>query len=251
MKDKEQILIKLMECAKIYDQYYKDKNFLIVYKEGNNIKYKQIAFRDRNFRHLVGIKTSRNITAKTFYYNCLNKKLSAEDIELRQDGSSIQKINVFKQLTYLMTSPSLIGNFNENGMQLRAEYFMGDTKKVLSVGFDNNNFGIPKTLLAMDIKKITNKAKKVETVFSKHINDSTYKEVTYKAKDVDLAKIIDQLSSHGISIDKNTLIEHRDETVSNQPKELPKSIMERIKYVKEVAKDQTPSGKKYYNNLDI
>lgn len=182
-KDKQSIIKELHRCAVIYDTYYANKNFLIVYKEGNQFMYKQLVFKKQNFKHLTGINTK--MSAEVFYTACLNQRLSSKDVELKSNGTTQLKLKVFPQMKSLFSVPTLIGDFNNNGFSLRVDYLMGDMKRIVSLGFkQNNEFDVPQSLLSEDVKKLTQKSHKVIAIWIKNVNETSYQDLGYIAKGI-------------------------------------------------------------------
>lgn len=55
--DKKAALKVVTTAAQKYEEYLRDKHFLIIYQQGKSKKSVTIGFRDMNFLHLTGIKT--------------------------------------------------------------------------------------------------------------------------------------------------------------------------------------------------
>jgi len=121
------------DAAKQYDERLKDRHFLVVYQEGSETKTVQLGFRDMNFLHLTGIKTT--LMAKHFYTACLDHKLAEKDIICYTKGETQQKLAVLPYLSEVLYSNCMIGYSINNGVYIEADYFVGNTKAVLSVGF--------------------------------------------------------------------------------------------------------------------
>lgn len=82
------------EAAKQYDVYLNDRHFMVVYQEGSEQKYVKFGFRDMNFLHLTGIKTT--LKAKQFYQVCLDHKLAEKDIVGFTKGSTNRNFPCFR-----------------------------------------------------------------------------------------------------------------------------------------------------------
>lgn len=73
-------------------------------------------------------------------------------------------------LSKLMSHHCLVGEFINSGVYIRADYFVGDTKAILSVGFRNGNrVDYPVTLYNEDVKRLSNPTNKVLAIFQKAI----------------------------------------------------------------------------------
>ena len=77
----------------------------------------------------------------------------------------------------------MIGYSINNGIYLKADYFVGDTKAVLSVGFRfGKTVDYPVTLYNGDVRKMISPVCKVLAIFSKAYDDKKYTECTYLSK---------------------------------------------------------------------
>ena len=179
--DKKAALKIMVEAAKSYEEKLNDKHFLIVYREGKDIKTVNVGFRDMNFLHMTGVKT--RLSAQQFYAACLESKLSKYDFEIDNEGKVQQKLMVLPYLAELLYHHCMIGDFINSGICIRADYFVGDAKAVLSVGFrTGKRTDFPVTLYKEDVRKLSQPTNKVLAIFSKHYKDRQYDNCTYLAK---------------------------------------------------------------------
>lgn len=174
----------IINAAKEYDSKLCDRHFLIIYKKDNQIESCEVGFRDYNFLHLTGIKTS--LSAQQFYNACINGKLSVNDISISSDGKTQQKLAVLPYLSELLYNRCMIGDFINSGISIRADYFVGDTKAIISVGFrSNSSVDFPVSLYNDDIRKLSNPTCQVLAIYSKRYNETNYTDITYCIKDFD------------------------------------------------------------------
>ncbi len=104
-----------------------------------------------HFLHLTGIKTK--MSASMFFSACVENRLSIKDISMDATGKTQQKLAVLPYLAELLYHNCMIGNFINSGIAIKADYFIGDTKATISVGFRQNGFAdIPVTLYHENIK---------------------------------------------------------------------------------------------------
>ena len=194
--DKKSALKIIIEAARNYDSYLNRKNFLIVYQEGQEVKYTEVGFRDMNFLHLTGVNTK--ISAQKFYEYCIANRLSENDFEIDKEGKVQRKLMVLPYLHELLYHNCIIGEFINSGIMIKADYFVGDTKLVLSVGFRREHENdIPVTLYSGDVRKLTNPTNKVLAIFVRSFPDGIYKKATYISKDVELDDLdLPQFDSH-------------------------------------------------------
>ena len=179
--DKKAALKIIAEAAKKYEEKLNDRHFLIIYCEGNDTKTASVGFRDMNFLHMTGVKT--RLSAQQFYAACLESKLSERDFEIDKQGKVQQKLMVLPYLADLLYHHCMIGDFINSGICIRADYFVGDTRAVLSVGFrSGKKTDFPVTLYNEDVRKLSQPTNKVLAVFSKYYKDQQYDDCTYLAK---------------------------------------------------------------------
>ena len=140
-----------------------------------------------NFLHLTGVKT--RLPAQQFYSACLSGKLSVKDIEVDTKGKIQQKLAVLPYLSELLYHNCMIGDFINSGIVIKADDFVGDTKAVLSVGFQHGKASnIPVTLYNENVKILSNPTCKVLAIFSKSYFSDYYEECTYLSKGCEIDK---------------------------------------------------------------
>ena len=84
----------------------------------------------------------------------------------------------------------MIGEFVNSGILIQSDYFVGDTKAVLSVGFRyGKTVDMPVTLYKENVKKLVKPVCKVLAIFKKPYNHQSYYECTYCSKGIDLSKL--------------------------------------------------------------
>ena len=194
-KDDASTVLKIViQAAKNYEMFLNKKHFCVVYQNGDNIDFVEIAFRDINFLHLTGIKTK--LSAKVFYSAALAGKLSKADILLDSKDKVRQKLIVLPYLHELLYNNCMIGNFINSGIYIKSDYFVGDTKAFLSLGFmKGKRKDIPVTLYNENIKILSRPVKKVIAIFIKKNIEKEYKECTYISKgqnEKDLLKLVNK-----------------------------------------------------------
>lgn len=173
---------------------------MVVYQEGSETKHVQFGFRDMNFLHLTGIETV--LKAKQFYKACLDHKLAEKDIINFTKGKTQQKLAVIPYLSDILYNNCMIGYSIDNGIYLQADYFVGNTKGILSIGF---RFGkmvdYPVTLYNGDVRKMISPACKVLAIFSKRYNEKKYNVCTYLSKGQQIEKLkLDKASRNLINV---------------------------------------------------
>lgn len=186
--DKKAALRIIVNAAKKYDVKLNDKHFLIVYQESGKTKNVCVGFRDMNFLHMTGVKAK--LSAQQFYSACLDGNLSENDFEIDNVGKVQQKLVVLPYLSELLYHNCMVGNFINSGICIRADYFVGNTKAVLSVGFRaGKSVDFPVTLYNEDIRKLSQPTNKVLAIFVKNYKQQNYTECTYLSKGQEIYKL--------------------------------------------------------------
>lgn len=180
-QNKKKMLQIISKAAHDYEKHLNNKCFLVVFQEGRKIEYVQIGFRDMYFLHLTGVKTK--LSAQRFYHACLRGKLAEKDVGFDNNGKVQQKLMVLPYLHDLLYHSCWIGDFVNNGVVIQSDYFIGDTKAVLCVGFRNGKtVDMPVTLYREDVRKMIRPVNKVLGIFVKRYNEVPYSKCTYLAK---------------------------------------------------------------------
>ena len=186
--DKKKAIDVIVNAAENYKKYLQDKVFLVIYIENTVVKTVQVEFRDNHFLHLTGVLTK--LSAKRFYEKCINQKLASEDFELDKRGKTQQKLMVLPFLHELLYHNCMIGNFINSGICIRADYFVGNTKAILSVGFRyGKKMDFPVTLYKEDVRKLSQPTNKVLAIFVRDYKQQNYTECTYLSKGQEIDKL--------------------------------------------------------------
>lgn len=186
--DKKSALQIIVNAANEYDVKLNNKHFLVVYQEGGRTETVCVGFRDMNFLHMTGVKAK--LSAQQFYSACLDGKLSENDFEIDNKGKVQQKLVVLPYLSELLYNNCMIGNFINSGICIRADYFVGNTKAVLSVGFRaGKSVDFPVTLYNEDVRKLSQPTNKVLAIFVKDYQQQSYRECTYLSKGQEIHKL--------------------------------------------------------------
>ena len=120
----------------------------------------------------------------------LNRKLSPVDFELDKSGKTQQKLMILPFLHELLYNNCMIGNFINSGICIRADYFVGNTKAILSVGFRyGKKVDFPVTLYKEDVRKLSQPTNKVLEIFVRAYNQQSYMECTYLSKGQEIDKL--------------------------------------------------------------
>ncbi len=158
----------IISAAKEYEEKLNNKHFMIVYQAKNEVKMVEVGFRDINFLHLTGVAT--NLSAQMFYSACISGKLSVKEFSVDNKGKVQQKLLVLPYLSDLLYNNCMIGDFVNSGICIKADYFVGNTKAILSVGFKfGSTVDFPVTLYNESIKTLAKPVNRVLAIFFKKI----------------------------------------------------------------------------------
>lgn len=182
--EKEALKI-IIETVHEYDIKLNNWEFLIIYKDGRNYCCKQVIFKDFHFLHLTGVRSELN--ARHFYQRSLSGRLSTKDIQIDRYGKAQQKLHVLKLLPDILYGSCMIGTFINSGILIKADYFVGDTRAVISIGFRSKNeehysVDFPVSLYNDDVRKLTKPTNKVECILRKRPYELQYSKITYITK---------------------------------------------------------------------
>lgn len=125
------------------------------------------------------------MSAQRFYDLCLDGKLSEKDFEIDNEGKVQQKLMVLPYLHKILYNNCMIRDFINSGIRIQADYFVGDTKAVLSIGFrTGKTVDIPVTLYNENVKKLIKPVCKVLAIYKKAYDQKAYTECTYHSKGI-------------------------------------------------------------------
>jgi hypothetical protein len=114
-------------------------------------------------------------------------RLSINQFNTDKQGRCIQKLNVLPYLSDLLYNKCLIGDFINSGISIKADYFAGDTRSIISLGFrKGTTVDNPVFLYNEDIKKLSSPTNRVNAIYSKAFDSAFYESTTYTHELFDL-----------------------------------------------------------------
>lgn len=193
---KEQAIRRVVSCAKMYRDELENRKLLLVCQDKHkNTTYQEFSFYGRNYLHLTGLKVKRDIendelSALNFYSKCLNHKLSPKDFEFASDGTTCMKLDVLPALITKNLSARMLGDYNSAKPKLYTEKLAGNVKGCMGFREDDvtGNY-VPDTVLNADIRDYIQNPTRVIAVFRTEPQSTIFEEITYVAKNIDLAMI--------------------------------------------------------------
>lgn len=192
---KESAIAIIVECAQRYKEELDGKSLLFICldKHRKTILF-EFSFCGNNFMHLTGVKAPKNklhddesaderLYANDFYQKCLNHKLSPEDFDFAEDGTTYLKLEVLPGVVYKNLRAKMIGDFDSVRPLLYTEKIAGSTSACMGFTFDQaKGKYVPSTILKEDIRNITKNTLQVVAVYRKMSDALKYEEMTYRAK---------------------------------------------------------------------
>ena len=193
--DKKEALKILFLCADQYQNNLVNKNLLLMCANSsmNKVVAVEMQFETKNFLHLTGVKfkTGKRLPPDTFYTWCLTRRLSLNDFELAEDGTTEQKLSILLPIVSSASlSANMIGDYNARRPALFTEKLVGGVRACVGFVYDKaRKCYVPNTVLNIDMRdNITNRLR-IIAAFRKSRKVEQYAEVVYKAKKIDWLKI--------------------------------------------------------------
>lgn len=177
----QQAIDILVAAAQGYKEKLAGRIFVIIYKDlaSGTIEHKKIKFTQNNFQHLTGTKYADYVSPRDFYKMCLNKMLSPHKIRFNPNGFTNMKLSVLNYLPELLYNKFWIGESINNDIHINADYYAGDTRCVVSLGFRRAKEDYPVTLKRQSIREVVKKENPVCVVLVREIIDKNSWGVCY------------------------------------------------------------------------
>lgn len=130
--NKQQAISIISKCAKLYQKHLENKQIVFIYRnELNHSDYTEVQFRSYNFLHFTGVIPRSGLNANDFYRYALNSKLSENDFILKDNYTSILKLQVLESIMNIDKSARMIGNYIGPHLELYTEKIAGTTSACL------------------------------------------------------------------------------------------------------------------------
>ena len=185
--DKTKRLKTILDSAKIYDKILRDKELLIIAKQGKMLVSYQIRFRSYHFEHFTGVESKLN--ANDFFQRALHNKLSVNDFKFKDDFLAEKKLRVLEHALKLPYTARMIGEFNYAGIKIQADIGSGSNSFTMAFRKDNKGVLYPVSVLEEDIRKSIRAASPIIVILSRNVGEKMYQEITYRSKNVNFDKI--------------------------------------------------------------
>lgn len=190
----------IIPCAEAFRDSLENTNLLIAYKESDVLKTFNAVFLPRHFMHLTGVKRGpeSTMTSVQFYQKCLDHRLSENDFEFAEDGTTSLKLAVLPHIIKPNLSANMIGDFREQSVKLYTEKVAGSVSACIGFVLDSKTgFYVPNTVLKRDTRDVTgNQYSRILVTLQKDTTDTEYNRRVYAAKGIDADNIVnDALNS--------------------------------------------------------
>lgn len=209
---KKEAMAVVFSCAAEYKENLVDHSLLFLCQDKHKRTYcLEVTFNTSNFQHLTGFKTEeptketelegqgpeieskpkkRKMNAAHFFELCIDHRLSENDFEFADDGTTPMKMHVLPSAVKKNLSANMVGYYNGNQPKLYTEQIAGSVKGC--VGFvkdkDIGRF-VPNTLLEGDVRKKVTRPDRILVTYRKKRDEELYSEIVYAAKKVDWEKV--------------------------------------------------------------
>lgn len=195
--DKKTLLEQIYSAKSIYDTTVLNKNFLYIFINSitKKIDFIESSNLKSNFLHLTGVVTKRS--GNDFYKLLHKNKLSLNDIDVREDGWTEIKLNIFDKLPILFNSPIQI-SLQDNMYTVAFEADILVNKPVIDrediiLGLkknSTNDYYAPSSIIKKKPQLLGKNFSRVLFILLKNIEDDQYSITSFNAKDCILKDIL-------------------------------------------------------------
>lgn len=160
-------ITQLHNAAKFFKTYFVGKIVTYSTKE----EQIDIHFSVTNFMHLCGIDYKKG--SASFFDDCLNHNIRIDDIKIKKDGTTNQKLQVLGSISELVGSHVyLVGNGKY--LYLEFDYALRTKKQILALTLkDTSRKIVPQSLLDLKRQKTFSKGSPVEEIFATKYSDGS------------------------------------------------------------------------------
>ncbi len=132
----------------------------------------------------------KRINAAHFFKLCLDRRLTEDDFDFAEDGTTPMKMHVFPRVVEKNISANMVGYYNGQQPRLYTERLAGSVQGCIGFVKDKNTDRyIPNTLLEGDIRLKVVQPDRILATYRKRSKEKTYSEIVYAAKKVEWEKV--------------------------------------------------------------
>lgn len=187
VSQKAKALSALFDCADKYNSLFNNHSLLFICMDKHkHISTLEVTFDASNFLHLTGCTTNRGISALDFFNRCVEKRLSLNDFELADDGTTLKKLKILPLMLTKNLSANSIGDFIGGRPKLQTDKLAGGMRGCMGfVKTAPSGRFVPNTVLEEDIRNVIHNNLRIIATYRKNIKDKDYDEIVYVAKNID------------------------------------------------------------------
>ena len=173
----ERVRQEAIKNSKIYKSNFLDYDYLICSAAFIQRDYYVISAQKNNYQHLTGVNSL--VSSDDFFEKCYNGTLSIQDFNFRKKGQSekIVKGSVRRKLKVLPFALNIFDNkqilVEESFSKNNVFCTFATSDNQCTLGFINNNYSVPKTLLKNNELNPSN-TKNVDFIFRKTKNETNF-----------------------------------------------------------------------------
>ena len=148
-------------AAHFFETYFRNR---VVYY-GTELETIAIYFSATNFMHLCGVKYEKG--AASFFDDCLNHHLVLEDMMIKRDGTTFQKLQVLASIDELIGSHVYLTQAGRY-LYLEFDYALRTKKQILALTLKDTSLKIvPQSLLDLKRQKSFPTGVPVQCIYAK------------------------------------------------------------------------------------
>lgn len=191
-----------IRCAADYQENLENKNYIFIFqnRKNNKIDYFEAIFLPRHFMHLTGLRYTesyrvtlklkeKELGARNFYDECLNKTIREENLQEKNDGTTSLKLDALPQLINFLRMANMTVTYNGGRPYLACDRFAGTTRSALGFIRESSGFYGPSSCLNEDIRNLGENPSRILAIFTKNVSEPIYRTIRYVAKKVPLDKL--------------------------------------------------------------
>lgn len=203
---KKEAMAIVFSCADEYKENLVGRSLLFLCQDKHKRTYcLEVTFNSSNFQHLTGFKTKeaadntdvfenvmpkKKIDAAHFLELCLDRRLTEDDFDFAEDGTTPLKMCVLPRAVKKNLSANMVGYYNGHQPRLYTERLAGSVQGC--VGFvKDKDIGryVPNTLLEGDVRLKIAQPDRILATYRKRSEEEAYSEIVYAAKKVEWEKV--------------------------------------------------------------
>lgn len=151
---------QMHEAATFFDSYFKGKKVIFTTQD----KEISVIFFASNFMHLCGVSYKNG--SKCFFDDCVNQRVAVENIMIKKDGTTFQKLQVIGNSRDLITNQVLLTE-RESYLCLEFDYSLRTRKQILALTLVESNFKyVPQSLINLRCMKVFPKGSPIVKIYA-------------------------------------------------------------------------------------